>query len=93
MVEAVALGDCARERVGCDRTLFQQDRFGRCAAGTGEIDRRVDLLAADELEVDDHIGEEARYGTALRACDAVPVGVSRRILALIERIDGAQMWC
>ena len=79
MVEAVALGQRAREPVLGERTAFEQHALG-CGAGVARgLERLVHLLARDEAHVDDHVREKARGGAAAGPAhrhDRFPPGAS-----------------
>jgi len=73
VIEAVALGDRACERVGAERPALQQQLLGRRAARPGRLDRLFDALAGDVPELRDDVGQEARPGVPReRRSDAVP---------------------
>ena len=59
VVEAVALGDGAREAVGRQGALLDEHLLGHLAAAPSLLHRVRDALAVDEAEVDDDVGEEA----------------------------------
>ena len=64
MVEAVALGDRARELVGGDRPLLEQQALRRAAGGARLFDRLAGPLVGDVAEVDEHVGDEAAGAAA-----------------------------
>ena len=66
VVEPVALGQRARQRVLRERAVFEQHALGRRARDARALERVVDLLARGEAHVDDHVGEEALRGAAAR---------------------------
>ena len=82
VVEAVALGDRARELVGGDRALLDQQPLRRAAGGARRLDRRAGDVVGDVAEVDDDVGDEAAVAAAdLRrgqAGSAAGGGIERR---------------
>ena len=73
VVQAVALGDGAGQRVLAQRAGLDEDVLGRAAAGPGGLDRLLDALARREPELDDDVGQEARPARAgARRRDPVP---------------------
>ena len=64
MVEPVALGDGARELVGADRALLDQQPLRRPAGGARRLDRRAGDVVRDVAEVDDDVGDEAAVAAA-----------------------------
>ena len=77
VVEAVALGERAREPVLGERAVLEQHPLGRSAGRARALERVLDLLARGELHLHDHVGEEARRGAAARGLgDADPRGLA-----------------
>ena len=73
VVEPVALGDRAREAVRGELPALDEDLLGRAAGGARRLDRGLDLLGGRELELEHHVGQEARPRVAAaRVRDAVP---------------------
>ena len=66
VVEAVALGDRARELVGVDRALLEQQLLGGAPGGAGLFDRLARAVFGDEAEIDEDVGDEAA-GAAARS--------------------------
>ncbi len=60
VLEAVALGDGAREALGGEVARLQQDVLGRLARAARLLDRLRHAVAVGEPEVDDDVGEKAR---------------------------------
>jgi len=94
VVEAVALGDRPREPFLVERAGLHQHPLRRVSRGAGRRDGLVDTLAADELHLDQHIGEEARTAATRRCRDAVVragrARGARRGGGLAP--DGTEMW-
>ena len=71
VIEAVALGDRARELLGGDRLLVEQHALGRDAGRPRGLHRAVDGLGVGEPELDDDVGQEAaRAAAPARRSDA-----------------------
>ena len=90
VVEAVALGQRAREPVLGQRAALEQHPLGRRAGSARGLDRALDLLARDEPQVDDHVGQEARRGAPARGRgDARPLLARRAAWTSIVRSTSA----
>ncbi len=73
VVQAVTLGERARQVVVADRPRGQELLLGGRARGPGGGDRRLDLLGVAQTELDDDVGEEPRTAVAApRLGDPVP---------------------
>ena len=59
VVEPVALGDRARELLGADLALLEQQRLRRAAGDAGLLDRRLGDLSGGVAELDQDVGDEA----------------------------------
>ncbi len=78
MIQAIALGERAREAVVGERAAFEQDALGSRAKAARALDRLVDLPARGQPHIDDHVGQEARGGAAAAGPgDAGPLALAR----------------
>ena len=89
MVEAVALGQRAREPVLGQRAVLEQHALGRRARAARALERLVDLLARGEPHVDDHVGQEALRGAAPRGLGQAGSSLRRRRRRAVARRSSA----
>jgi hypothetical protein len=64
VVEAVALSEAARELVGVDGSLLEQQALGRTPGGARFFDRLPRPIFGDVAEVDEDVGDEATGAAA-----------------------------
>ena len=75
-----ALGEHARELLGCEHARFDQDIAGKSSVLAGELDRTLDGVVSGEVELHDDLADQLRRAAATRRCDEpADPGRQRRI--------------